>query len=189
MNEDPFVALAPVVDACNQLGIAYYVGGSLASSLHGVPRATNDVDVIASLEPHHADELLRLLSTAYYIDARMIVESLRKNIPSNLIHLDTMVKIDLYGERSMPFTTEALVRATSQMLPGCQVPVRFASPEDVILAKLKWYRDGGERSERQWSDLLGILRVQGDGLDKIYIERWLDRLAVRELHARLCLEM
>jgi len=185
VNEDPFLALAPVVEACNQLGIRYYVGGSLASSLHGVPRATNDVDVIAALQPQHADELVRRLADTYYIDAQMIVASLRQNIPANLIHLGTMVKIDLYGERSMPFSGEALLRAISETPPGCPLPIRFASPEDVVLAKLRWYRDGGERSERQWGDLLGILRVQGDALDLAYMDRWLDRLGVRDLHQRL----
>ncbi len=185
MNEDPFLALAPVVEACNQLGIRYYVGGSLASSLHGVPRATNDVDVVAALRPSHAEELVRRLADTYYIDAQMIVASLRQNIPANLIHLGTMVKIDLYGERSMPFTGAALDRASCETPPGCPLPIRFASAEDVVLAKLRWYRDGGERSERQWGDLLGILRVQGDTLDQTYMDPWLERLGVRDLHQRL----
>ncbi len=86
----------------------------------------------------------------------------------------------------MPFTTDALARATAQIIPGCPTPIRFASPEDVILAKLKWYHDGGERSERQYGDLLGMLRVQGEGIDQSYIEPWLDRLAVRDLYTRLC---
>lgn len=185
MNEDPFLALAPVVEACDQLGIAYYVGGSLASSLHGVPRATNDVDVIAALRPHHADELTKLLSETYYIDARMIVDSLRRNQSANLIHLATMVKIDLYGEQSMPFTTEALDRAGHETMPGWPHPIRFATAEDILLAKMTWYRAGGEQSERQWGDLLGILRVQEDVLDHAYIARWLDRLNVRDIYNRL----
>lgn len=185
MNEDPLLALAPVVMVCHELEIPYYVGGSLASSLHGVPRATNDVDVIASLRPRHVDQFVGRLAEAYYIDARMILDGLIRQIPANLIHLATMVKIDLYGESSMPFTREALLRARTEDLPGSPVPIRFATPEDVLLAKLKWYRDGGERSERQWGDLLGILRVQGGALDHGYIDPWLDVLQVRDLHARL----
>ena len=185
VNEDPFLALMPVVKACNELDIAYYVGGSLASSLHGVPRATNGVDVIAALRPRHVEPFVSRLADAYYIDGRMILDGLMRNIPANLIHLATMVKIDLYGEPSMPFTREALLRARKEDLPGCPMPIRFATPEDVLLAKLKWYLDGGQRSERQWGDLLGILRVQGGALDQEYIDRWLDALHVREIHVRL----
>ena len=130
------------------------------------------------------ERFVAILSDGYYADANMIRQSLQQGIPSNLIHLATMVKIDLYSDGSMPFSVEALNRARVEKLPGSTVPIRFASPEDVLLAKLQWYRDGGERSERQWNDILGIIRVQADSLDSTYLDRWLDLMQTRDLYVR-----
>jgi hypothetical protein len=96
-----------------------------------------------------------------------------------------MVKIDLSDLESMPFTREARLRCRTELALGEDRPMNFAAPEDVLLAKRCWFRQGGERSERQWSDLLGLIRVQGSSLDSGYIDRWIDILAIDDLYRRL----
>ena len=185
MNQEPIRAAEMVIRACDRLGIPYYVAGSLASSRYGYPRSTNDVDVILDLHPDQVDHFVSALGDGYYADAAMIRNSLRMGICSNLIHLETMIKIDLYDLKSMPFSQEAMQRRQVQRTDESQVPIAFATAEDVLLAKMLWYRQGGDRSDLQKRDLIGILRIQGETLDVGYIEAWVSRLELGDLWARL----
>ncbi len=93
---DIILALEPVVEAFDRLGVGYFIGGSVASSAHGLPRATLDVDMIADLEPSHVRLLVEALEKDYYIDANMILDAIRRLASFNLIHLSTMLKIDIF---------------------------------------------------------------------------------------------
>jgi hypothetical protein len=176
-------AWGPVVAALEALNVAYYVGGSLASSTHGTPRSTLDVDLVADLRPEHVEGFLRSLAAGYYLDEARIRHAVAHRRSFNLIHLATMFKVDVFVSKDRPFDRSALARAELHPLglsPAAGL-VRVASPEDTVLAKLEWYRAGAETSERQWSDILGVLRTKRDALDRRYLDRQAEALAVSDL--------
>ncbi len=116
----------------------------------------------------------------------MIAEAIRRHASFNIIiHRETMFKVDIFVPRQRPFLRSQLARAQRQSFTlETEVSARFASPEDIILSKLEWYRQGGEVSERQWRDVLGVLKVRGDELDLDYLRKWATELHVDDLLAR-----
>lgn len=171
-----------VVRAFEALRVPYFLGGSMASSVHGIYRATADADFVAALRPPHAEPLVRLLQPTFYAD----LEALRAAIASfssfNVIHLDTMLKVDVFVASTAPFSLMQMRRRVLQAVtPDGQTTFYIASPEDTVLAKLRWYRDGGSVSDRQWNDVLGVLKVQGPTLDRAYLEEWARDLCLTDL--------
>lgn len=183
---DLLAALGPVVDLLDRLGVPYQIGGSVASSVYGMARATMDVDLVADLDATHVTDLVETLQADYFVDAGMVRTALRQRSSFNLIHQATMMKIDVFLPKGRPYDREALARSVEDTLvdePSAR-RVSIASAEDVVLSKLEWYRLGGEVSERQWADVLGILRVQGNALDRDYMRRWALELGVDDLLGR-----
>ncbi len=179
---DLLVALAPVLETLRALGVRHYVGGSIASSAHGVPRASIDADVVAELAPAHASALAVTLRGAYYVSEERVRDAIARRASFNVIHLETMVKVDVFVSRDRPFDRQALDRARAATLEGGnELPV--SSPEDTVLAKLEWFRRGGEVSERQWTDVTGVLRAAGV-LDESYLRHWALELGVADLLSR-----
>lgn len=180
---DLLAALTPVVEVLERLGVAYQLGGSVASSIHGAARSTLDVDLVADLSPEHVDALVASLAAEYYIDAGMIHEALRDRSSFNLIHQRTMLKVDVFVPKNRAWDREALRRGILDRLEEREGsrPFQVATPEDVVLAKLDWFHRGGRASERQWTDVLGVLRVQADALDLEYLARWAGELGVADL--------
>lgn len=175
-------ALEPVADALDSLGVNFYIGGSVASSAHGFARATMDIDLVADLRREHVDRLVSRLAPAYYVDAAMIRKAIDTSQSFNLIHLATMYKVDVFVTKDRPFDRLARARAMPQPFSeGSSRLFRMASPEDTILSKLEWYRAGGEVSERQWLDVIGVMQVQREGLDRDYLVRWAAELNVADL--------
>lgn len=176
---DLLEALAPVLEALRALGVRHYVGGSVASSAHGLPRASVDVDVVAELEPQHVAPLVAALSAAYYVSDARVRDAVARRRSFNAIHLSTMMKVDVFVSRDRPFDRRAFERsrpAPAEEAAG--IPV--SSAEDTVLAKLDWYRRGGEASERQWSDVVGVLRA-GSALDEGYLRQGAAELGVSDL--------
>ncbi len=183
---DLLAALEPVVRALEALGIRYYLGGSVASSSHGVPRTSIDADVIAELRREHLPAFLDRLRGAYYIDEDRARPAVDRRRSFNLIHLGTMFKIDLFVAQGRPFDRQALARARPGALedrPGGPT-FQVASAEDTVLAKLEWFRAGGEASDRQWADVVGMLRASRGSLDQDHLERWAPALGVADLLER-----
>lgn len=181
--EAPAAAVAGVTQALDAMGIPWFLTGSIASSLHGIPRSTNDIDIVTTLPPSAADELVRRLGEAYYADEAMIRHAFSRKQSCNVIWLETMMKVDLMPPR-FAFDTEAMHRRIHTHLDdgsGTGLPVAVASAEDIILAKLVWYREGQQTSERQLSDIRGIIAVQAQRLDRAYITDWALRL---DLHGQ-----
>ena len=182
---DVVEALAPLVAVLDALDATYYVGGSIASALHGVPRTSVDVDLVVALRDDHVSSLVRALERDYYLDEARIRDAVQRRRFFNVIHLATMLKVDIFVAKERPFDAEALRRASPQEVSvGSGDAFRVASAEDILLAKLEWYRAGGETSERQWTDVLGLLRVQEDRLDRAYARHWASVLGVLDLLER-----
>ena len=180
---DLVAALLPVIEALDSLGVRYYVGGSVASSIHGVPRASIDADLIAELGAGHVAPLAARLSALFYLDEGRMRDAVERRLSFNVIHLATMFKVDVFVSKGRPFDLEASGRARLEALgESPDAPkAMIASPEDTLLAKLEWYRRGGESSERQWSDILGLLRVRAGRLDIAYLADWARALGVADL--------
>lgn len=179
---DIIAALDMVIGCFEKVGIAYYIGGSVASSAYGIARATMDVDLVADIKIPQVNRLVQALETDYYIDAETIREAIHRSTSFNLIHLDTMLKIDVFIVEDQPYDSEALARRCADTLEE-ESPRTFylSSAEDIILSKLRWYQKGGGVSEQQWKDVLGVLKVQADKLDLEYLKNWASRLNVSDL--------
>jgi len=179
---DIIVALDMVIGCFEKLGIEYYIGGSVASSAYGIARATMDVDLVANIEIHHVNRLVKALETDYYIDAEMIRDAICRSASFNLIHLATMLKIDVFIVKAQPYDSKALARRRPDTLDE-ESPRKFflSSPEDIILSKLQWYQSSGMVSQQQWKDVLGVLKVQADKLDLEYLKFWASKLNLSDL--------
>jgi len=181
-------AITPVVEAFEGLGVAYYIGGSVASSAYGIVRASIDADIVAELRLEHVLPLVKQLEDEYYIDADAVREAIRRHSSFNTIHLDTILKFTVFIPKTRPFDQEELRRIRQEVLAEGTRPFYMASPENTILNKLEWYRMGGEVSTSQWNDILGVLKVQGTALDMAYMQRWAKALQVTDLLERALVE-
>lgn len=190
MLSEPIAVTMQVVQALEALGVPYLIGGSLASAVHGTVRATMDADLVADLRLEHADPLARALGDAFYVDAEAIRDAIRHRSSFNVIHLETMFKVDVFVFKQRPFDQAQFDRRMEQILAtDPEYKAYVASPEDTILAKLEWYQKGGEVSERQWRDVVGVLNVQGERLDLAYLRRWATALGVDDLLERVLAEV
>jgi hypothetical protein len=181
---DILAAITPIVEALEELGIPYHIGGSVASSLYGLPRLTIDADLVADIRMKHVRPLVEQLETDYYIDEDMIRDAIRRQSSFNVIHQDTILKVDIFIPKSRLFDQEELRKIRQEVLSEGTRPFNIASPEWTILNKLEWYRMGGEVSDRQWNDILGVLKVQGTNLDIAYLRHWAADLKVTDLLER-----
>ena|SRR2546421_6318933 len=181
---DILAATTPVVDALEQLEVPYHIGGSVASSLNGIPRLTIDVDIVTDLKLKHVRPLVKLLEADYYIDEDAVSDAIRRRSSFNVIHLESILKVDVFIAKSRLFDQEEFRRVQLKTLEGSNRSFYVASPEGTILNKLEWYRMGGEVSDRQWNDILGVLKVQGTNLDMTYLQRWATALKVSDLLER-----
>lgn len=181
-DPDLLAALGPVLQVLGGLGVRHFVGGSIASSAHGVARASVDGDVVAELGPAHVAPLVAALRDTYYVPEERIRDAVARRGSFNVIHLDTMLKVDVFVSRDRPFDRRAFERSRPASIEGkggATLPV--SSAEDVVLAKLDWYRRGGEVSQRQWDDVMGVLRATGSALDRPYLRGGAIELAVSDL--------
>jgi len=182
-HDDLAAALTPLIDVLERLGVAWYVGGSVASTVHGRFRATNDVDVIAELREEHAGQLRAALEADHYIDEESIRDAVRRRSSFNLVHFGTGLKIDVFIPDDSQYEAGVRARRVSEQIgdAGSTRRLWIASAEDTILAKLGWYRRGGGTSERQWSDVQGMIELRGAALDVAYLRRWAPVLGVADL--------
>ena len=185
MLAEPLIATMAVIDALNALGIPYVIGGSLASALHGVMRATMDADLVADLSQEKVEPLAHALGDSFYADVEAMGQAVRSHSSFNLIHLETAFKVDIFVAKPRAFDRSQLARRQLHLIsqdPDCTAYV--ATAEDITLAKLEWYRAGGEVSDRQWRDVLGVLMVQSEQLDGHYLHHMATVLGVDDLLER-----
>ncbi len=176
----------------DSMGIVYAMGGSFASSIHGIARPTQDLDLVAAIPPNQIEAFATAFQRDFYVDSESIRSAIRLRRSFNLIHLDTGFKIDIFPVGSHALGPQQLKRRRveqSSILGGQATTFPVISAEDTILVKLSWYRDGGEASERQWNDLRNIVKVQGERLDQAYLYEWSRELGVSDLLSRLLSEL
>jgi hypothetical protein len=189
VQNEPVEVTLKVSGVFEKLGIPYLIGGSLASALYGMVRTTQDADLVAEMRLEHVQPFVAALQDEFYVDDEMMVEAIQRNSSFNIIHRETMFKVDVFIPRPSPFLRSQLDRAQKQIFSfGTEVSAKFSSPEDTILSKLEWYRMGGEVSERQWRDVLGVLKTRAGELDLDYLRKWADELHVDDLLERAMME-
>jgi len=172
-----------VTGVLDGLGIANTIGGSIASSFAGEPRSTIDIDIVASIADQHVAALVEALSPDFYLNEASLRRAIRDHSSTNLIHQVTQIKVDLFVAGGTPLDAQQLGRRQVVRL-GDGRTLCVHPPEDILLQKLRWYRKGGEVSDRQWRDVLAIVRVQGDRLDRAYLETNAPIMGVADLLLR-----
>jgi len=182
MPNDVIAVTVRVTNVLEALGVPYFIGGSLASTLYGMVRTTQDSDIIADLHAEHIPFLMDELQNEFYMDDEMIADAIAQRSSFNIIHRESMFKVDIFIPRARTFVNMQFSRARKETLSSDPLMVaKVASPEDTLLAKLEWYRMGGEVSERQWRDVLGVLKVQSEALDADYLHRMAREIQVEDL--------
>lgn len=179
--------IRPVIGAFERLEIPYYLGGSVAAIIYGLPRTTLDADLGASLVESHVPHLIAAWQDDFYVSGPMMLEAIQRQSCFNLIHLKTVYKVDVFCSHNQPFQQSVLRRRRrDSLVSGDDVLlIDVAAPEDLILHKLVWYRKGNETSERQWTDILTVLKLQADTFDRVYIAEWAAKLNVLDLWERI----
>lgn len=183
--EEALAVTLRVIGVLEQLRVPYVVGGSIASSIYGKPRATQDVDVVADLRDEHIALFIAALGSDFYLDEPAIRDAVRRRSTFNVIHLVTMFKVDVFVAKDDAATVQELARRRSYVPPEApHVEIALASPEDIVVQKLYWYRLGDHVSERQWTDALNVLTVRGKDLDQGYMHDLATAMGVDDLLTR-----
>lgn len=176
----PGDAVATVIGCLQRLGISYFVGGSVASTVHGEVRTTHDIDLVVELQSGNVAALVECLRAEFFVDAELLRHAIEHQSSCNVIHRRTGFKVDMIQRRDRAFSRMEMNRRQSlELVPG--LLTYLVSAEDCVLSKLEWYEKGGRVSERQWRDVLGILKAQRGLLDVAYLRQWAAELQVAEL--------
>lgn len=185
MPSDPIRVLLHVAELLERIGTPYFLGGSLASSMLGEPRSTVDIDVAIVLRSADVPALVAGLGSEFYVDEDAVRHAALRRASFNAIHQPTVSRVDFFVLGDAPFDRAQLEgRRLSPALGGSGRRVFVSSPEDLILRKLDWYRQGGGVSDRQWRDVLGVLKVQAERLDLAHLRHWAAALELSELLER-----
>lgn len=185
MTGDAIQAAIEFARVLEGLGIRYLIGGSLASTVWGEPRFTQDVDFVAALEGRHVAGLLQELGDRWYTDETAIRDAIERRSSFNAIRLAGMVKVDVFVPPDEGLHASKWARARRVPLTGEGAPVlSITSPEDILLQKLDWFRAGGGASQQQWRDVTALLRIRAGQLDDGYLDEWANRMGLEELLAR-----
>jgi hypothetical protein len=173
-----------VADAIDASGSEYFVGGSVASSLQGEPRATNDIDFVVAMLGHRVRAFVEKLGSDFEVDQAMLRDALSRGGSANIFYLPMVTKIDIFGLGSTPYDEVEFARRRRMKVRTGGEELWIKSPEDTILRKLLWYREGGQVSDKQWRDVVEVLRIRGPHLERPYLDLWAARLSLESLLAR-----
>ncbi len=191
MIEDPIYLARKVAVLLESLNIPYYIGGSVASSLQGEVRFTEDLDLVVSIQPNQTQSILNAFSKDFYISEIAVDDAMRGRTSSfNIIDLETTEKADIFVMRNDAFAHSKMERRQLYIpvnRPASEA-IYLCSPEDTVLQKLVWYRMTKNESQRQWRDVLGVLKIQGDRLDFGYLQKWAEELSLSDLLETACTE-
>ena len=183
--EEAFQVVLEVVQIFDGLGVPYLVGGSLASSLWGIPRSTQDADLVADLRSEHVQAFAARAAPSFYVSPERVQAAVRRRSSFNLIHLKTAIKVDIFVLKGDLLSLQEMARRQALPIPGpSEERLQVASPEDIILQKLLWYLEGNSVSDRQWTDVLGVLKMRRKSLDISYLVRWAEQSGIADLLAK-----
>jgi hypothetical protein len=187
--ENPFQVLSLVAGVLDSQQISYVLVGSFASSIHGMYRATADIDIVAEIKPEQVVPLLDALQGSFYLDEVAMREAIERRQSFNAIHFDSVFKVDIFIPKSDEFSRIQLERRERrQLAPDVEQMIYVATAEDTILAKLRWYESGGRVSNSQWTDVIGIIGASSARLDHDYLGHWAQTLGLTELLERALIE-
>ena len=176
-----------VAEALEKVGARYFVGGSLASSIDGEPRATNDIDFVIDMAIGKVREFIERLGADFEVDGDMLRDAILHGRSANVFYLPLVLKIDFFGHPHGPYDESEFSRSRPVAVRAGRTLI-VKAPEDTVLRKMLWFREGGEASDRQWRDILGVLRAQQGSLDLAYLRNWAIRLALTDLLDRAMAE-
>ncbi len=172
----PSELLEKIVEALDRLQIPYLVTGSVAAMAYGEPRLTNDIDIVAAVDESHIPGLLDAFPPdQFYLSKETILEAIRFQKQFNIIHPASGLKVDIIIRQDTPFNESRFGRIR-RIKPGENFEANFASPEDIIIMKMRYFKEGG--SEKHLRDIGGILEISGPEIDRSYIVRWAEELGL-----------
>lgn len=179
---EPVEVTLLVADILQSLDILYAIAGSMAGTIYGRIRTTMDVDLVVDLHPDQVEQFIQRLGGLFYFDVQAINNAVLTRTHFNLIHLETMFKVDIFIPKTRAFDQQLLSRRMkSNISSSTEWRAYFVAVEDLILSKLEWYRHSGGTSERQWQDVLAIIQIQDRTLDQDYLRRWASNLNIVKL--------
>ncbi|WP_373478785.1 hypothetical protein [Geminocystis sp.] len=188
MIGNPIELALLIAEILESLDIVYFVEGSVASSLWGESRATLDLDLVADLKVEKIDNFIAKVDPLFYLSEEAVKQAIINKSCFNLIHFFTSEKIDIFIPNQSSLIQTEIERRTLQTVTENGSYLYLATPEDIILQKLIWYRDGNKISERQWRDVLGVLKVQSTDLDFNYLKYWAELENLSDLLNQALLE-
>jgi hypothetical protein len=181
MTKGPLELVAQVAEMLDDLDIAYALGGSMASSLVGEPRSTVDVDIAIKLENEAGVALLERATTEFYVPIDAARSAIDAHPSFNLVDTAHGLKVDLCVLGEGLLDRMQIERRMNVTIPGLADRIWVTSPEDQVLRKLDWYRSTGNESDQQWRDVVGILRIHGEAMDRAYLDETARELNLGEL--------
>jgi hypothetical protein len=174
----PINLLQIVAEVCTRLELPYFVTGSVAAGLFSEPRLTNDVDIVVDLNPHNVAEFCNQFDPEiYYVSVDAARQAVTSHSQFNILHPDSGFKIDIMIPEESAYSRNRFARARAVKLVS-GIVVMASTPEDVILKKLEYWREGG--SEKHVRDIASLLRVGGKDIDRYYLDQWALRLGLQE---------
>jgi hypothetical protein len=186
---EDLAVLGRFADVLDGLGVPYAVGGSLASGAWGEPRSTHDVDVAVDLPLETVPALVAALQTDFFVDETSVREAAERRSSFNANHKRLYLKVDVFVAGDGELDRRQLERRIARPLsPDFERTFALTAPEDVVLRKLDWFRQGDQVSERQWRDVLGVLKTQASRLDTDSLREGARRLGLAEFLERALLE-
>lgn len=182
MPETPIETALRVAERFEVLGVRYFIGGSVASMVFGESRVTYDVDIVVDARTIGVERLVTAFEVDFHVDAELVRVAVRERRSFCMLNRSSATKIDVYVVEPTGFTGSELDRRrVIRMGRSADAEAFVASPEDIVLQKLRWYRAGGEVSERQLRDVDGVLKSRGTSLDVGYMRKWAAELGVADL--------
>jgi hypothetical protein len=184
---DLLTVMIPALQAFDEQNLFWYLGGSIASSLHGMQQMAQDIDLVVDLHPQNLSSLLPILKQHYAFDDDAFQETASQRTACSLIHPDTLMKVDLIMAKQGAFETALHPRIASYSLDDRYPSLRLASAMEMILVKLHRYsqnllsRTDGMRDDAEWNDIVGMLKIQEPPFERDFLEEWARNLRIAEM--------
>jgi hypothetical protein len=183
---DPITLALEIANILNSLDIPYLVGGSVASGILGEVRANQDIDLVADLQREKVNQFIQVLQPRFDVSEDAVLDVIYYKGSFNLIDNESLGKIDIFILKDEPFNQREFQRRESIVVRPPDQILMLASAEDIILQKLSWYRQGGQASNQQWRDVLGVIKIQGERLDFDYMMQWAKEMKLTDLILLAC---